>query len=477
LLRSTRACFRLPDFSRHIFCNQLAAYDIHFTHSDLRNFCKSVSSQIPLQLGNTFVKCCCEHGRFSETQTLTNQGKEGELPMSNRYEDREHDRGQRSSRNFEGRRSGQQYDHSYGQGGGGSAFDDDQRYAGESRWRGQQFGTGRAMYGSGGDYESSNWGSAGEDDRYSNERNRNYGSSGRGGYSGGGGSRGYGREYGGTRMSRGYEGSERSGETYGTTRYGDDYGSNYGGGFERGEGQYRDTTGDYSQRSSYPRGYQSGSSYGQSGRSYGEYDRREGRRYGQDRDWYEGRGPWEGRGGYEGRERYEGDRGWWDRLSDTVASWFGDEEAERRRQMERPYQGRGPKGYRRSDDRIKEDVNDRLSEGYLDATEIDVSVSGSEVVLTGTVNSRTDKRRAEDIAEHVAGVTNVENRLRVRDRQQVGGTYGISEGSSLGTTGSSGLGATGTTGTTNTTGTSATGTGTTGTTGTSTTARGKTASS
>lgn len=395
--------------------------------------------------------------------------------MSSKYDDRDRDRGQR---NYGGRRSGQEYDRSYGQssqGGWGSAFDDeDQRYAGESRWRGQQYGTGRAMYGSGGDYESRNWGSEGEDDRYLNERNRNYGSSGRGGYRGSGSSRGYGREYGGDRSSRGYEGRERSGESYGGTRYGDEYGSNYGAGFERGEGRYRDTT-DYSQRSSYPGGYQSRGTYGQGGRSYGEYERGEGRRYGQDRDWYEGRGGW------EGRDRYEGDdRGWWDRLQDTVASWFGDEDAERRRQMERPYRGRGPKGYRRSDDRIKEDVNDRLSEGYLDATEVDVSVSGGEVVLSGTVDSRADKRRAEAIAENVSGVSNVENRLRVRDRQQLGGTYGISEGTSsmgTGTTGTSTLGTTGTSGTTGT-GATGTGTGTTGTTGTPTpSARGKTASS
>ena len=383
--------------------------------------------------------------------------------MSSKYDDRDRDRSQRNYRDYGGRRSGQEYDRSFN--------DEDQRYAGESRWRGQQYGTGRALYRGGGDYESRDWGSEGEDDRYFSERNRNYANS-----------RGYGREYGGGRSSRGYEGRERSGETYGSTRYGDEYGSNYGGGFERGEGRYRDTSDDYSQRSSYPSGYQSRESYGQSGRSYGDYERGEGRRYGQDR--YEGRSGWEGRGGYEGRDRYEGDdRGWWDRLQDTVASWFGDEEAERRLHTERPYRGRGPKGYRRSDDRIKEDINDRLSEGYLDATEVDVSVSSGEVVLSGTVDSRADKRRAEAIAENVSGVSNVENRLRVRNRQQLGGTYGISEGTTpmgTGTTGTGTLGTTGTTGTTGTGGTSATGTstGATGSTGTSTTsARGKTAGS
>jgi hypothetical protein len=77
--------------------------------------------------------------------------------------------------------------------------------------------------------------------------------------------------------------------------------------------------------------------------------------------------------------------------------------------------GRGPKGYRRSDERIREDVNDRLGDDYyIDASDIEVTVSNTEVTLTGTVPSRNDKRRAEDIAESVSGVTNVENRLRVK---------------------------------------------------------------
>ena len=133
-----------------------------------------------------------------------------------------------------------------------------------------------------------------------------------------------------------------------------------------------------------------------------------------------------------GRGEYDRDRGWWDRTSDEVASWFGDEEAERRRRMDRrreQFRGRGPKGYRRSDERIREDVNDRLSDdNYLDASEIEVAVSETLVTLTGTVETRADKRRAEDIVESVSGVTNVENRLRVQesslDRTTIIGTSG-----------------------------------------------------
>jgi len=116
-------------------------------------------------------------------------------------------------------------------------------------------------------------------------------------------------------------------------------------------------------------------------------------------------------------ESYDRDgRGWWDRTSDEVASWFGDEQAERRREMDerQSHRGRGPRGYTRSDERIKEDINDDLTDSWsLDASNIEVEVSGGDVILTGTVDSRYEKRLAEDIAEDVSGVKNVENRLRV----------------------------------------------------------------
>ncbi len=146
--------------------------------------------------------------------------------------------------------------------------------------------------------------------------------------------------------------------------------------------------------------------------------------------------------GYE-RESSRGDydrgdeRNWWDRTSDEVASWFGDEEAERRRRMDaqRGHRGRGPKGYTRSDDRIREDVNDRLSDDYyLDASDIEVMVASAEVTLTGTVNTRNDKRRAEDLAESVSGVRNVENRLRIGQNQSASTTMGTTDSSSTSAT-------------------------------------------
>src|SRR5262249_13796650 len=76
--------------------------------------------------------------------------------------------------------------------------------------------------------------------------------------------------------------------------------------------------------------------------------------------------------------------------------------------------GRGPRGYQRSDERIREDINDRLTDdGYVDATDIEVIVNNSMVTLIGRVESREEKRRAEDIADSVSGVTDVSNQLRV----------------------------------------------------------------
>lgn len=126
--------------------------------------------------------------------------------------------------------------------------------------------------------------------------------------------------------------------------------------------------------------------------------------------------------GYASRYPYREDdreddyeeRGFFERAGDEIASWFGDEEAERRRRMDE-YRGRGPKGYTRSDSRIQEDVSDRLSDdGALDASDIEVSVRGGEVTLSGFVDSKWAKRRAEDCADDVSGVTNVQNNIRVR---------------------------------------------------------------
>jgi len=112
-----------------------------------------------------------------------------------------------------------------------------------------------------------------------------------------------------------------------------------------------------------------------------------------------------GRGGRD-------ERGFFERAGDEVASWFGDEEAARRREQD--HRGRGPVGYVRTDERIREDASERLTDDWaVDARKIEVAVSKGEITLNGTVPSRDQKRRAEDIVEDLSGVKHVQNNLRV----------------------------------------------------------------
>ncbi len=81
------------------------------------------------------------------------------------------------------------------------------------------------------------------------------------------------------------------------------------------------------------------------------------------------------------------------------------------------YSGYGPTSYTRSDDRITDDINDRLTwDPRIDATDINVSVNDGIATLTGSVDSRHDKRIAENIVDSVYGVWDVNNQLRVRNR-------------------------------------------------------------
>jgi hypothetical protein len=77
--------------------------------------------------------------------------------------------------------------------------------------------------------------------------------------------------------------------------------------------------------------------------------------------------------------------------------------------------GRGPKGYRRSSERMCEEINDRLmTHPDIDASDIEVRVDDGIVTLTGTVEDRHEKRLAEYIAEDSLGVDDVDNQLKVR---------------------------------------------------------------
>jgi hypothetical protein len=142
-----------------------------------------------------------------------------------------------------------------------------------------------------------------------------------------------------------------------------------------------------------------------------------------DRDWDErNRGEFSG---YYARDSHRGglgddyarDDGWSgggrrDEYARDEAGGFG-------RAYAPSYRGRGPKNWRRSDEAIREIVNERLTDhDHVDATDVEVHVEGAEVTLNGMVSSRREKRIAEDIAWSCGGVRDVHNRLTIGDREQ-----------------------------------------------------------
>lgn len=192
--------------------------------------------------------------------------------------------------------------------------------------------------------------------------------------------------------------------------------------------------------SSFGRQDRQSQSYGRSG-GYGDYSQsRNTTGYGSDRYGSNsfGSGTYRPEGRSEGRygasippRQYDrDDRGFFDRASDEVMSWFGDDDALRRRQMDarEDHRGKGPSGYTRSKERLLEDANERLMrDSSVDASNITVTCEDNEITLTGTVDSRSAKRRAEDIVDNISGVTHVQNNLRV---QSTGTSY-YSETSTL----------------------------------------------
>lgn len=76
--------------------------------------------------------------------------------------------------------------------------------------------------------------------------------------------------------------------------------------------------------------------------------------------------------------------------------------------------GRPPRVYRRSDERIRDDVYDRLlAQDWIDADDVQVTVADGAVSLLGTVPSRQDQHDAEELAAQVLGVREIMNQLRI----------------------------------------------------------------
>jgi hypothetical protein len=159
-----------------------------------------------------------------------------------------------------------------------------------------------------------------------------------------------------------------------------------------------------------------GGERGWGGRGDEEVDRGWARQWG-----YVDRGDARGRRGVE--ERFARGREAGDRYDEPRAGWgdpsaWGPERSGRWYERERggvgPHAGRGPRGYQRSDERIREDVCDALCDhGYIDASDMEVTVANGEVTLIGHVRERSEKRMAEDAVEQISGVREVHNQLRM----------------------------------------------------------------
>jgi osmotically-inducible protein OsmY len=135
-----------------------------------------------------------------------------------------------------------------------------------------------------------------------------------------------------------------------------------------------------------------------------------------------------------GQVQYYGDREWHrgvDMYGNPVWyraygwSWTAGREPGSREEEPHAHGRTQSRHYQRSDERIREDVYDRLNDHpNVDSSDIRVSVSGGEVTLEGTVHGRREKRMAEDIAESVSGVRDVQNRLRLADQTPAASTAG-----------------------------------------------------
>ena len=341
---------------------------------------------------------------------------QGDDDRTNRFRNRDED---------EGRYSSAEDERDYG-----SYTETDE---GDSSVRAGAYDEGRVQYGGRDTREQQgrDWrergGSSGRYAGYGNFGQGDY-SRGRGGESGQGryGQSGYGPSgygQGGYGQSQG-RGQYRGGN-YGEGRTGasrdDDYGYGYGGGGQRG-----------GQASNYRQPDYGTESFGRGRRSFGDSNYDSGAQHRQSAPGgfghAQGSSAWRGHG-VEGDFGNFSSGGWSEPYEEgqpySSRTQFGGGMGQHR--------GKGPKGYQRSDDRLKEMICERLRDDpHIDASDVTVTVQSSRVTLEGSVDSRHTKNLIEDVAEQF-GVDDVQNNLRV---QRWGQGQSQEQGSGRGATGS-----------------------------------------
>lgn len=84
------------------------------------------------------------------------------------------------------------------------------------------------------------------------------------------------------------------------------------------------------------------------------------------------------------------------------------------------YAGLGPKGYRRSDSSLEEEVCELLTQDpYIDASEIFVAVEEGVVKLSGLVDDREEKFEIERSVDGIWGVEDIINDIKVKRRTMI----------------------------------------------------------
>jgi hypothetical protein len=108
-------------------------------------------------------------------------------------------------------------------------------------------------------------------------------------------------------------------------------------------------------------------------------------------------------------ERHAGDRSWADVGVSSVRA------GERGVADRQSFRGRGPRGYKRTDERLHEIICERLTEDpQIDASEISVKVERGEVTLEGEVPDRRTKHHVEDVVDEISWGAPIYNRLRTQ---------------------------------------------------------------
>jgi|GEM_PF-3629468 len=99
-------------------------------------------------------------------------------------------------------------------------------------------------------------------------------------------------------------------------------------------------------------------------------------------------------------------------MSSQFGSSYGSGNQETSRKGQ--FAGTTPKNFKRSDERIYDDICQKLSqEGHFDVSDVEIKVESGEVSLEGNIENRSDKHRIEMLVDSIMGVKDITNNLKI----------------------------------------------------------------